>query len=422
MLCLIFTNNAIAQQGPNGNNAPVTGSYYTDTTQTDTSNYREKMHRLQDQMHTVQKQMNELRNEESKRTSERAQARADRMNKSYENDDNSNGSRSYMRGDESIDKKIASGEVKEKAKPYTKSYTISSADKVQIENTFGKVVVNTWAKNEVKVDVEVKADADNDADAQKLLDRVNIRDSKEGDVVAFKTDIEKNEEDNNWGSWGDSGDSHIRRVVINYTVYMPAKNALNIANKFGNVTIPDMSGKVTLDLKFGSLAAQQLSNPLNDISIKFGDATIATLNSDEFTIAYGTAKIGLADKLKAKVSFAGLDVNKLTSSGDVTLKYTRGGTGFKVGELDKNLKTLNIDASFSKVLLNANDGFDFDVSTKMGGFNYDDANVNVTSKTPAEGEHTYYNPNKTYKGHAGKGGADKTVTIKSNFTSIKFDQ
>ena len=95
--------------------------------------------------------------------------------------------------------------------------------------------------------------------------------------------------------------------------------------------------------------------------------------------------------------------------------------GFKVGELDKDLKTLNVDASFSKVLLNAKDDFDFDISTKMGGFNYEDAAVNVTSKTPTDGERGYYNATKTYKGHAGKSGSSKTVTIKSNFTSIKFD-
>jgi hypothetical protein len=423
MLCLVVAHHVSAQNTPGDNaKADKAPSANNDTLQTDTADYRAKMHKLQDQMRSVQREMSRLRNDESRKNAERTQARVDRMNSSSDSGEHIHEHNSYMRGDEYIDKKIASGEIKEKTKPYTKSYTIGANDKIQIENIFGKVVVNTWAKNEVKVDVEIKADGDNDAEAQKILDKVTIKDSKEGENVSFRTDIERNDDDNNWGSWSDSSRSHTKRVVVNYTVYMPAKNALSIANKFGDVTVPDMSGKVTLDLKFTNLTAQQLSNPLNDVTVKFGDANIASLNSEEFNIAYGNAKIGTADKLKAKVSFAGLDVDKLTSSGDVTLKYTRGGTGFKVGELDKNLKSLNIDASFSKVLLNPKDNFDFDISTKMGGFNYDDASVNVTSKTPAEGERTYYNPNKNYKGHAGKGGADRTVTIKSNFTSIKFDQ
>src|SRR6202000_3406907 len=96
-----------------------------------------------------------------------------------------NGHRSYMKGDDYIAKKIASGEVKEKTKPYTKSYAINTADKIAIDNQFGKVVVNTWAKNEVKVDVEIRADGDDDAAAQKLLDKVTIKDGKEGDGVSL---------------------------------------------------------------------------------------------------------------------------------------------------------------------------------------------------------------------------------------------
>ncbi len=424
-LCLFAAAGTFAQQ--KGDSSSVTSeSHAVAGSGSDTSitNYREKMRNLQEQMRNVQRQMSDLRAQQSKLNMERIQANGDRVNnRSFSiggSDDN--GHRNYMRGDDYIAKKIASGEVKEKTKAYAKSYTIGATDKIAIDNEFGKVVVNTWAKNEVKVDVEIRADGDDDAAAQKILDRVTIKDGKESDAISFKTDIERTDEDNNWGSWDDDGKSHVKRVVVNYTVYMPAKNALSISNRFGEVNVPDLSGKLSLDVKFGNLIAKDLSNPLNEINVKFGDANIGNLNSDEFNIAYGTAKIGTADKLKAKVSFAGLNVDKLTSSGDITLKYTRGGTGFKVGELDKNLKSLNIDASFSKVVLNPKDNFDFDVSTKMGGFSYDDSSVSVTNTTPTDGERRYYNPNKTYKGHAGKGGSAKTVTIKSNFTSIKFDQ
>jgi hypothetical protein len=425
-LCLFAAAGTFAQQkGDSSSVTPEAPSAAGSGSDTSVTNYREKMRSLQEQMRNVQHQMNDLRAQQSKVNMEHMQAMGDRVNNktfSFSGGED-NGHRSYMKGDDYMAKKIASGEVKEKNKAYTKSYVIGATDKIAIDNQFGKVTVNTWAKNEVKVDVEIKADGDNDAEAQKILDKVTIKDGKEGEGVSFKTDIERNDDDNNnWGSWDEDGKSHVKRVVVNYTVYMPAKNALSISNRFGDVTVPDLSGKLSFDLKFTNLTAKDLSNPLNEINMKFGDATITNLNSDEFNISYGTAKIGTADKLKAKVSFAGLDVDKLTSSGDITLKYTRGGTGFKVGELDKNLKSLNIDASFSKVLLNPKDNFDFDISTKMGGFSYDDSAVSVTNTTSTDGEHKYYNPNKTYKGHAGKGGSTKTVTIKSNFTSIKFDQ
>lgn len=422
MLCLFATSNTIAQTTGSSNvttetSAPM--SIQTDTTGHDKSYYREQMRKLQAQMRDVQKQMNELSAQEWKRSAEHMWQMGDRVNTQYSAVDAATGN--YTRGDDFIDKKIASGEAKEKTKAYTKSYPVNTADQIQIKNVFGKVVVNTWDKNEVKVDVEIKADGDDDASAQKILDKVSVKDSKDTQGVSFKTEIEKNDEDNNWGSWTDSGKSHVKRVVVNYTVYMPAKNALDISNKFGSVTVPDLIGKVSLNLNFSNLIAQQLLSPLNELNIRFGDASIGTLNSEQFNISYGNAKIGTADKLNAKVSFAGLDVDKLKTSGDITLKYTRKGLGFKVGELDKSLKALNVDASFSKVNLNADDDFDFDISTKMGGFDYNNASVNVTDKSPTDGERGY-NPTKTYKGHAGKKGSNKTVTIKSSYTKVTLDQ
>ncbi|NCD70283.1 hypothetical protein [Mucilaginibacter agri] len=424
MLCLFAAKSSTAQSADSSNvttEISTSVSVQTDTTGHDKSYYREQMRKLQAQMHDVQKQMNDLRAQEWRKTAEHMQQMGDRVNTRYNYNYTEGAAHTYTRGDDFIDKKIASGEVKEKTKTYTKSYPVSATDQVQIQNVFGKVAVNTWEKNEVKVDVEIKADGDDDASAQKILDKVSIKDGKDADGVSFKTYIEKNDEDNNWGSWTDSGKTHVKRVVVNYTVYMPAKNALNLSNKFGTVTVPDLIGKVSLNLNFSSLVAQQLLSPLNELNIRFGDANIGTLNSDQFNISYGNAKIGTADKLKAKVSFAGLNVDKLKTSGDITLKYTRGGVGLKVGELDKSLKALNVDASFSKVDLNADDDFDFDISTKMGGFDYNNASVNVTDKSPVDGERGYH-PNKTYKGHAGKKGSNKTVTIKSSYTKVTLDK
>jgi hypothetical protein len=95
----------------------------------------------------------------------------------------------FDRNDADFEKKVQSGEYKMKSKSYSKSYNVDANDKLQIENRYGKVEVNTWAKNEVKVDVEIKTYANEDDDAQKLLDMVKINDSKDGNGVNFKTQI-----------------------------------------------------------------------------------------------------------------------------------------------------------------------------------------------------------------------------------------
>ncbi len=396
--------------------------------------YRKEYRKLQEQMGELRKKMSKLQSEEMHKNSEKMRELArSNVNKSFDNlerlsysyNDNVSGeskglgitsnTRSFYynggKGDDYLKKKIASGEVKEKTKSYTKTYSIDKDDKISVDNSFGKVVVNTWAKNEVRVDVEIKADADDDAAAQKLLDGVNISDSKSGSVVSFKTSINQDSDGMHFHSHNE-----VNKTEVNYTVYMPAKSSLILNNRFGSVKIPDLSGKLMLNLSYGTLNAQQLTNPLNELTVRFGDANIESLNSTAMNISYGKLNIGTADNLKAKLSFSSGNVDKLRSSGDISVKY---GAGFKVGQLT-NVKNLNVDASFTKVLVNVKDDYDFDVNTKMGSFNYDNNGAVKVLTTSPENEHGY-SSTKFYKGKVGKGNADKTITIKSTYGSVKFD-
>src|SRR4051812_34802968 len=67
-----------------------------------------------------------------------------------------------------------------KKKSVNKSYTVSATDKLNVRNSFGEVTVHTWAKNEIKVDVNVEVSSNTDAYAQKLLDRISIKESQNG--------------------------------------------------------------------------------------------------------------------------------------------------------------------------------------------------------------------------------------------------
>ena len=60
-----------------------------------------------------------------------------------------------------------------KKKSVNKSYNVSSSDKLNIENSFGKVEIHVWEKNEIKVDVDVEVSANTEAAAQKIFDRIS---------------------------------------------------------------------------------------------------------------------------------------------------------------------------------------------------------------------------------------------------------
>jgi hypothetical protein len=333
------------------------------------------------------------------------------QNFSFSYDDNS-----------SYKEKVQSGDIVEKTKSYSKSYSIDGNDVINIDNKYGKVIVNTWTKNEVKVDVQIVVGANDEDKVQKMLDAVTIRDNKDGSGVSFRTSINQGDSDDNgsgiWGSLFGKKNS-VRKMEINYTVYMPAKNPLNVSNKYGSTELPDLSGKLNISNSYGSLRAKALTHPASQIRVRYGSATIETLTGSDLDVAYGSLSLGDCDKINADVSYGSAKIGKITTSGNINVKFSG---ALNIGEVDKNVKSLSVNSSYSSVKLGISDAqnADFDITVRYGSFNYNGHDVNITSKTPADGERGY-NPTKTYKGHLGKGNSDKTITISTSYGSVSFD-
>lgn len=307
--------------------------------------------------------------------------------------------------------------TKDKYKSYTKSYSLDANDKIKLSNQYGKIVVNTWDKHEIKVDVQIKAEANDDAAAQKILDGVQIWDSKDGGVVSFRTSIETTN-GRSWKIW-DWGNSDKHKLEIDYTVYMPAKNDLNVDQSYGSVSLPELDGKVRLNCSYGNATAVKLSNPNNDIEGSYGSLKVDNLNSAHLDYSYGSVQIGECNNLKANLSYGSFKLGKLKGSGDFDLSYCGGS---KIGELANTFKKLDVNSSYSgfTVGLPGNDSFDFDVTVNYGGFSYNSNEAIITSKNPPDGSKRV-SMTKNYKGHYGKAGAGPTVEIHTTYGSVNFE-
>ena len=60
-------------------------------------------------------------------------------------------------------------------KDYTKTYPIGS-EMIAVMSRYGQMNIETWDKNEVKVDAHISVGAQNNEYATKVLDRINISD------------------------------------------------------------------------------------------------------------------------------------------------------------------------------------------------------------------------------------------------------
>jgi hypothetical protein len=252
--------------------------------------------------------------------------------------------------------------------------------------------IMTWDKNEIKVDVNITGKSDNsDQRAQEIVDRITITDSKSGNTVSFKTNFADEHKNNDKR---DRDENHNEGMEVNWSVYLPAGNALTAENQFGKMIVPDIRGEANLTSKFGSLTAGKISNA-RSITVEFGSADIAQMNGGELTIKFSS---GTVKKL-------GGDINSDLEFSQVKL------------ELDNDLKSIQIDNSYSTVYLDLDRSFsaNYDISTSHGEFTN---NTAFAIKRQGNDDDNRYGPrfNNRYSGTSG-GGAAK-VRVNSSFGEI----
>lgn len=224
-----------------------------------------------------------------------------------------------------------------KTKSYSKSYSLSN-DRISIQNSFGKVEVHTWNKNEVKVDVAIETSSNVESVAQKIIDGITINSGDQGNEVWFKTD--------NKGS--NTGKGEKSSMSIDYVVYMPASNPLKLSNEFGATTVPDLKGEVDLVSKFGSLKTGALSN-IRSIQVEFGKGSFESIANGTVTVKYSKAEFG---KLigNVKLNFEFCSATKIS--------------------FDNNVTSLDVKASYSTVNLRpvGDPSASYSIFTSFGSF------------------------------------------------------
>jgi hypothetical protein len=282
------------------------------------------------------------------------------------------------------------GPLVTKTKTYTKSYPLGNSEQVTLDNQFGEMKIITWNKNEIKVDVNIEAKGNTDEIAQRILDNINIEDSKSGSGVSFATRMKN--KNMNWNN--NKKDYKEMGMKIDYVVYMPTGNPLNATNQFGPMIIPDMRGQVVLVSKFGSITAGNLSN-VKEVTLEFGDATIEAVSNGKLTFKFGKADVKqVSGNVSVRVEFC--DKTRIN--------------------IDNNSKDVNIRSSYSSIYLNtpSNLSSSIDIKTSFGELT-NKTSFNLKKQGEDDDRH---GPkfDKQYNGVAG-GGANK-LKVNADFGEV----
>lgn len=314
----------------------------------------------------------------------------------------------------------------EKRRNIVKIFDVKSSDMLAVDNQFGQVKVNLWAKEEIKVEIVVTANAPTDVRASEYLGAVTIDEKRIKNQISLTTHIDRAQFGKN--SWSNrKGDKNF--IQIDYTVYMPKDNPLMVKNSFGTTDIPAFHAPLTVNSKYGAFIANVLDNPDNVIDVRYGSAKIGKMDGGRLECQYSNLKLDQAKKillsnkfgelsigdvinLDADIDYSGAKIGTIRGSGKIKLNYSG---NFKIDELTNSAQNVDIQAAYSSVVLPA-EANQFNVSVTYGKFSYPATNVNFSMQPAKDGRPDKM---KQYQGKIGTGSGTK-ITVTSRFGDVRL--
>lgn len=208
---------------------------------------------------------------------------------------------------------FANGPRQEFSRTYNREFSTIANGMTAVYNKYGTVNVKTWDKNTVKIDVTILVNAKDKREADKTFDRVQVNFANAAGYVKAETMIGARS-----GWWIE--DNTCQDFKVNYEVWMPSGNQLDLKNRCGNSYVAAMTGKLTAEIKYGDLRTETIGNDA-DLNISYGKAYLARVNNLYGQVLYGKLNVGEAGDVQFDSKYSELNIERagnvrLTSKND----------------------------------------------------------------------------------------------------------
>jgi len=193
------------------------------------------------------------------------------------------------------------------SKKIERTYKMTDAGELQLENKYGNINLYGWNKDEVSVVISVKVNHRKKENAEDLLKRISTVIRESDNFVSIRYEIA--EKSSGWFSRlfdeANPFDFNRSNIQIDYTVYMPAKAELKVTNTFGDVIIEDWSGKLKALVEHGDLWINQDLNKA-DITMRYGKLRASDI--DYGTLDFKNGTIDIEDSKNLRITSSGTEI------------------------------------------------------------------------------------------------------------------
>lgn len=292
--------------------------------------------------------------------------------------------------------------AQEVTKEFHKEYTAGTKT-LDISNKYGDVIIQSWDKDQIVIDVKVTVDMSNKEKAQKFLDQIDVQFSEGAGVISARTVID---DKFNFTGWGDS-----RRFSIDYHIKMPVGNDLTLSNKYGNTDIDELHGLMDLDIKYGNITAGKLTRgnikPLSTLNLAYGKGTIDETGWLDLTERYvGSMEIAKSQAILLDSKYSKIIIGETSSIvgqskydnirieniknlvlengytevniGELTKKLTYNGSygSFSIDRIPAGFESLDVETHYMGVKLGIVESASYKLDAKVtyGGLKYNEDN------------------------------------------------
>lgn len=209
----------------------------------------------------------------------------------------------------------------------TSSFTVSGTPAIVVNHVAGSITVVPGRSDQITIEVTKKARDASQSAAQNDLDRISIDLTQNGNTV-------------NATATGDWHTSLNQQLTADLRITTPPTSNLNLTLRAGNITVNNITGKLTAMLDAGTLTATNVTlNAASQITVTAGeanvDATLTNAANLNMTVTTGTARLTLPRATSARLD-ARVNVGDISISGwpiSVTRQNTRASAS---GDLNAN--------------------------------------------------------------------------------------
>ncbi len=275
---------------------------------------------------------------------------------------------------------FAQDDLISKVKTIVKTFDQPNIEYFGVTNIFGNVDISYWDQKKMKITVTIKVIAWEEDDAERFIEKltpeIKVSEGKDGKVSIYSAiDISHiknlcgcgNNDRKVYAPWFKKN-AEVKQFNVSYDVKIPASvNKMDLYNRYGNMSIPDFEGNMSIQLTNGNLKTGNLKLSDNDIGIRvrYGKVNLESVENSKLNL-YSCNDVSIGNIGNVNLTSKFSDINITSCSGLVlnsesdnitignltSLKGSGNFTSLKIGNLVSSIDFDNKSGEIEIVKIN----------------------------------------------------------------------